>query len=141
MKLSEAFKEYEIDTQANSYRAHRAKIKGYIEFTKDIDIQDAFNEKLLREYIFSNIQQALGLYSALISLFDFLKKINNIPSKTHFPITRNEAKSYDKDNNLPAEIDETLIGPMFLDKQFDLRLLFVDKFYNHLELKQLLLWD
>ncbi|MHB8126649.1 MAG: HNH endonuclease [Desulfitobacteriaceae bacterium] len=136
MNLSEAFKEYKKATTASSYRAHRAKIAGYIGFVKDVDVQNAFSEKLLREYIFSNTQKAEGLYSALVSLFDFLKKTNNIPSKTYFPITRTETESYDNDNSLLAEIDETHIGPMFLDKKFDLRLLFDDKFYDHLKLKE-----
>lgn len=141
MKIEEAFKLYEQNSDIGTFKAHRGKIKKYIDIIGNIDTKDAFNEESLNKYIFGLEQKSLGKYSALKSLYDFIQEeINGIhKSKIIFPIIRSEVEAFEnhKDGE-KTKIDEN-VGTIFLDKKFKFTDLFNDKYYYHMQSKEAIL--
>jgi hypothetical protein len=133
LKIQDVFNKY-IDfnsastTGRSSLGTHRGKIKKYINFTKNADINLALIEKNLREFIFDIQQQPAGKYDALSNFYKFYyEKILKMDGRETpiFPIDVKEVKQPSSEGNKKR-------GTVYFPLDFDFNELFDDKHYHHL---------
>lgn len=132
MKIQEVFDKYiennsKSDTNRSSLGSHRGKIKKYITFIKNADIDSALTEKNLRDFIFDKKQQPHGKYDALFNFYKYYyEKILNVNGREipNFPIDVKEVKVTSKRDS-KREVVYFPVG-------FNFNNLFDDKHYHHL---------
>lgn len=132
MKIQEVFDKYvdmnsESTTGRSSLGSHKGKIKKYISFIKNAEINLALTEENLRNFIFDKQQQPSGKYVALFNFYKFYhEKILSMEGREIpiFPIDVQEVKQTSEGDKKR----ETVYFPI----DFDFNDLFDDKYYNHL---------
>ncbi len=121
---------YDVIKGNTTIRTYRNPVKQYVIKHISKSLEEIIAENNLFDYIFDGDGSALTKYSALSNFCIFINKqyLNN--NGYIFPISRNDAKEFDSENNLTSKRKK--FATVYLDKSEELMKLFDDSYYTHL---------